>query len=116
MILMVAEIPMEKRKRHYDLKTIKNLLGSVSTRIITQTARKGAASVGYMDEDDMLSAVNRLCQDHFDKSMTSYGDHRVWQDVYKYRDDNDTPLYIKLQLSQDRKKAVLVQMKRDEGE
>jgi motility quorum-sensing regulator / GCU-specific mRNA interferase toxin len=115
MILMVAEIPMEKRKPHYELKTIRKFFGSPSTRIITQTARRGAVSVGYMDEDDILLVINRLCQDHFYKSMTSYGDHKVWQDVYKYRDDNDTPLYIKVQLSLDRRKAVLIQMKRDEG-
>jgi len=106
---------MEKRKPHYDLTIIKRFFGSISTRLITQEARKGAVSVGYMDEDDILSAVKRLCSDHFYKSMTSYRSHRIWQDVYRYRDDNDIPLYIKLQLSQDGGKAILIQMKRDEG-
>ncbi|MDZ7700062.1 MAG: type II toxin-antitoxin system MqsR family toxin [Deltaproteobacteria bacterium] len=52
---------MEKRKPHYDLKTIKKFLGSTSTRIITQAARRGAVSVGYMDEDDILLAVSPGC-------------------------------------------------------
>ncbi|MEW6187383.1 MAG: type II toxin-antitoxin system MqsR family toxin [Thermodesulfobacteriota bacterium] len=106
---------MEKRKPHYDLKTIKRLFNAVSTRIIRQTAQKNAATIGYMNEVDLLSVVNRLCSDYFYKSMTSYGNHKIWQDVYRYRDENDIPLYIKVQLSPDGKNAVLIQLKRDEG-
>jgi len=47
--------------------------------------------------------------------MTTYENPQIWQDVYKYDDENDNSLYIKLQLSADRKKAVLIQMKNDEG-
>lgn len=71
--------------------------------------------MGYMDEDDIVSVIDRLCSDHFYKSMTTYQNHTIWQDVYRYRDENDIPLYIKLQLSVDGGKAVLIQMKRDKG-
>lgn len=68
-----------------------------------------------MNEDDLLSVVKRLCSDYFYKSMTSYDNHKIWQDVYRYRDEDDIPLYIKVQLSPDGENAVLIQLKRDEG-
>jgi len=70
--------------------------------------------MGYMDMNDIQTVLRQLGPDHFYKSMTTYQNHQLWQDVYKYRDD-DNGLYIKLQLSFDGKKAVLVQMKQDEG-
>ena len=105
---------MEKRKPHYELHKLQELFRSVKTRVITQTAQKGAATMGYMDEDDIRNVISRLCSEHFYKSMTAYQDNKIWQDVYRYLDD-DKALYIKLQLSVDGKKAVLIQMKRDEG-
>ena len=71
--------------------------------------------MGYMDEGDILPVIHRLGPEHFYKSMTSYHNHKIWQDVYRYRDDDHRALYIKLQLSVDGKKAVLIQMKKDEG-
>jgi motility quorum-sensing regulator/GCU-specific mRNA interferase toxin len=105
---------MEKRKPHYDLKKFKKLFSGQETREITRTAQKGAASMGYMDMDDIQAVLKRIGPEHFYKSMTTHHDHKMWQDVYKYRDD-DNGLYIKVQLSFDGKKAVLVQMKKDEG-
>jgi len=106
---------MEKLKPHYALKTIQKLLTIPLSRIITRTARKGAVAMGYMDDDDMVEVIHRLRAEHFVKSMTTYENPQIWQDVYKYDDENDNSLYIKLQLSADRKKAVLIQMKNDEG-
>ena len=71
--------------------------------------------MGYMDEDDMQGIIDRLKSAYFYKSMTAYHDNKIWQDVYRFQDDDDRRLYIKLQLSPDRKKAVLIQMKKDEG-
>lgn len=105
---------MEKPKPHYDLKIIKEFFCSVSTRKITQKAQENAAALGYMGEDEMIAVINRLQAEHFYKSMTSYQNHKIWQDVYRYQDDNAIQLYIKLQLSVDRQKAVLIQMKKDE--
>ena len=106
---------MEKRKPHYDLKTFKVLFASVSTRIITKKARSNAVTLGYMNEDDMVSVIDQLGMAHFHKSMTSYYDYTIWQDVYRYQDDKDNHLYIKVQFSVDGKKAILIQIKRDEG-
>jgi hypothetical protein len=68
-----------------------------------------------MDEDDIMAVINQLSMPHFYKSMTSFSDYTIWQDVYRYQDDNDNHLYIKVQFSADRKKAILIQLKKDEG-
>lgn len=104
----------EKRKPHYVLSTFKVLFRSEKTRHITKRAHRGAVTMGYMADDDILTVISKLCSEHFDKSMTSYENHKIWQDVYRFQ-DGDKALYIKLQLSVDRGKAILIQMKRDEG-
>ncbi|MBW1778124.1 MAG: type II toxin-antitoxin system MqsR family toxin [Deltaproteobacteria bacterium] len=106
---------MEKRRPHYPLETFKRLFFSERSRIITQTAREGAVTMGYMDDDDIMAVISRLGTKQFVKSMTTYKNHRIWQDVYQYEDENDNILYIKVQLSSDYKKAILVQMKKHEG-
>lgn len=89
------------------------------SRIITGAAKTGAMPLGYPDDESMLDIIYKLGSENFYKSMTVYGKHDVWQDVYKITDDNDNNIYIKIQLSidedQESKKAILVQFKRDEG-
>lgn len=111
MILKVKE----KRKPHYVLSVLKELFRKgEKSRAITDTALKGAVSEGYMTVEDIGEIIERLCSEHFFKSMTAYHDHKIWQDVYRYQ-DGEKSLYIKLQLSIDGGKAILIQMKRDEG-
>ena len=113
-IIMIQKV-MEKRKPHYVLSVLKELFRKgEKTRAITNTALKGAASEGYMTVDDIGEISERLGSEHFYKSMTAYHDHKIWQDVYKFQ-DGDKGLYIKLQLPDDGRKAILIQMKRDEG-
>jgi motility quorum-sensing regulator/GCU-specific mRNA interferase toxin len=104
----------EKRKPHYVLSEFKALFRVENTRGITQIAHKGAVSEGYMTVEDIEGVIDRLCSEHFYKSMTSYANHKVWQDVYKFRDE-EKKLYIKLQFSVDHQKAILIQLKKDEG-
>lgn len=59
---------MEKRKPHYDLKKLKKLFSREATRVITVTAQKGAAALGYMDEDgdvvkgdDVVALISNTC-------------------------------------------------------
>ena len=104
----------EKHKPHHVLSVLKELFRKgEKTRAITNTALKGAASEGYMTVDDIGEVIERLYSEHFFKSMTAYHNHKVWQDVYRYQ-DGEKALYIKLQLSDDGQKAILIQMKRDE--
>jgi len=107
---------MEKKKPHYALSRIRELLSEESTRFITTTAQKNAASLGYMDVDAILEVIYRLNRNHFYKSMTAHHNPRLWQDVYKIEDEEkDVKLYIKLQLGSDNNSAVIIQFKKDEG-
>ena len=106
---------MEKLKPHYDLKKVKSLLCSEQTREVTRTSREGAVSLGYMDVEDMVSIIETLTRRHFYKSMTSQHNTSLWQDVYKIMDDPGNEIYIKLQLSPDKKKAVIIQFKENTG-
>lgn len=104
----------EKRRPHYELSKFKILFQNAKTRDITKKAHKGSVSQGYMTDEDIEGVIEKLCSHHFYKSMTSYENYKIWQDVYKITDE-EKQLYIKLQFSVDGSKAVLIQMKRDEG-
>jgi len=106
---------MVKRKPHYDLKKIKKLLCDEETRDITQTSRKGAVALGYMSVESMLLIINGVEKKNFFKSMTTKHNTSLWQDVYKLEDESNQKIYIKLQLSPDGQKAVVVQFKEDTG-
>lgn len=41
----------------------------------------GAAAMGF-ERNDIIQAVESMLPKHFYKSMTSHGNHRIWQDVY----------------------------------
>ncbi len=107
---------VEKLKPHYALKKIKSLLCSEESREVTRTSQRGAVPLGYMDVEEMLAIIDTLTQRHFYKSMTAQHDPSLWQDVYKISDEAGNKLYIKLQLSYDKKKAIVIQFKRDTGE
>lgn len=72
---------MEKRTPHCKLAVVKALVeaGKVSA---TRAARTGAAGLG-LELSDMLAVVMALTPEDFYKSMTTYADHTVWQDVYR---------------------------------
>jgi len=48
----------------------------------TMSALAGGAALGF-DFDGIISVVMALTPADFYKSMTTHGDHRVWQDVYR---------------------------------
>ena len=54
---------MEKRKPHHDLQKFKKLFFTSATRVITKIAQKGAASMGYMDMEDIQKVLKRLGPD-----------------------------------------------------
>ena len=72
---------MEKSTPHHDLETVKRLVRDKSVRI-TNTALHGAHLLG-LEYGDVLDALLSLARGDFYKSMTSYADHREWQDVYR---------------------------------
>jgi motility quorum-sensing regulator / GCU-specific mRNA interferase toxin len=44
-------------------------------------ALRDARAMGF-SRQDMVEAIQKLTSTHFVKSMTTYGNHKVWQDVY----------------------------------
>jgi motility quorum-sensing regulator/GCU-specific mRNA interferase toxin len=72
---------MEKRIPHCNLSVVKALIedGRICS---TQHARQGAPVLG-IDFDGMCEVIKGLTSSDFSKSMTTYANHRVWQDVYR---------------------------------
>jgi len=66
--------------------------------------------LGYMDEEAILDVIEDIQEDDFYKSMPSEKVPSLWQDVYRVTHDGNI-LYIKLQISANNKKAVIIQFK-----
>ena len=72
---------MEKGTPHCKLSVVKALTENGRVRS-TRSARQGAAALG-IDFDGMCEVIKELGSTDFYKSMTTYADHKVWQDVYR---------------------------------
>ena len=86
---------MEKRRPTYDLDAIKLAIGSVETLAMTTTALRDATALGF-DRGGIVETISGIERSMFFKSMTTFADHRVWQDVYHVPARGLT-LYIKFQ-------------------
>ena len=67
---------MEKFNPTYNLEEFKN-----SDCRITRTAQKNAEDLGF-ERENIYEVVSLMELKHFYKSMTSYANHKIWQDVY----------------------------------
>jgi len=72
---------MEKRKPSFALDAIKAVCGDPLRLAITTTAALSAAGLGF-GRAEVAEVVRSIKRSHFQKSMTSFRDHRRWQDVY----------------------------------
>ncbi|RJR41962.1 MAG: type II toxin-antitoxin system MqsR family toxin [Deltaproteobacteria bacterium] len=70
-----------KKKPVYDLAAFKAAFSSVEKLAITTTALKSAADIGF-GRQEIVETIQTMQPKHFYQSMTSYSDHRIWQDVY----------------------------------
>ena len=82
---------MEKRKPTYDLVAFKT--ASAVALNVTGTALRSAAAFGF-DRPKIVATIQTMQPPHFYKSMTAYGDHRTWQDIYHVPSEAGT-LYVK---------------------
>ena len=89
---------MEKRSPHCPLPQVKVLIEAGKVRT-TQSARAGAVALG-MSYSDMIAVVLALKQTDFYKSMTTYADHTIWQDVYRPK-TSAGDVYLKLTVVDD---------------
>ena len=73
---------MEKATPHCKLSVAKAFVEAGQVRA-TAAAFSGARELGINDLAGMCSVVLTLKPTDFYKSMTTFGDHTVWQDVYR---------------------------------
>ena len=84
---------MEKRTPHCKLAVVKTMVAAGKVRV-TVSALAGGAAMGF-GFGEIVAVVAALTSRDFYKSMTTHGDHRIWQDVYRPK----TPagdVYLKL--------------------
>ncbi len=74
---------MDKKSRSYDLESLKQTFSDVESlgSRVTNSAFKGAQELGF-SRQCIVEVIQSLEIKNFYKSMTSYADHKVWQDVY----------------------------------
>ena len=83
----------EKGKPAHDLRKIQAAFATAEGLNATTSALRGAATLG-MGRSEIVETIRTIERSHFRKSMTSYADHRIWQDVYNVPSEQG-PLYIK---------------------
>ena len=101
---------MEKRKPTFDLRTVKKLVKNPATRIITRQALKDTTVLGW-NEDDIVTCIGQLTSQDFYKSMTTYTNSRIWQDVY-YPTYEEVELYVKVQIGGGDENVVIISFKK----
>ena len=98
---------MEKRTPHYDLARIQTDVARLGAAAFTKTALDGGRQMG-LTTSEMLAVIASLSRHDFYKSMTTYADHRLWQDVYRAGTPVKRDAYIKITL---RGAAPVIQFK-----
>jgi motility quorum-sensing regulator / GCU-specific mRNA interferase toxin len=94
----------EKLKPHYALANIKAEFADPAKLNRSFVSKLGADDLG-MDDSAVVAVIQALSHSDFDKSMTSFADHRIWQDVYK-PSVGGPALYVKFTL--DAQKALFL--------
>jgi len=98
---------VEKRSPHYDLATVQADVARMGAAAFTKTALDGGRAMG-LTTAEMLAVIAALARRNFYKSMTTYTDAHVWQDVYHALTPGRKDAYIKITL---RDRAPVIQFK-----
>jgi len=98
---------MEKRIPQYNLARIQGDVARLGPAAFTKTALDGGRIMG-LTAAEMLSVIATLSRRDFYKSMTTYTDHTIWQDVYHAMTPVKKVAYIKITL---RGTAPVIQFK-----
>ena len=104
---------MEKRKPTYNLDEIKSAFATARTLKATASATQGGFALG-MDRRAIVATIQTMKRAHFRKSMTSYANSKVWQDVYSVPWDVGA-LYVKFTIGRDGKFLLLSFKEEDDG-
>ncbi|RQR49614.1 type II toxin-antitoxin system MqsR family toxin [Burkholderia sp. Bp9125] len=89
---------MEKHTAHCKLTYVKTLIEAGKVRM-TASAVIGARQLGFA-EREAVGVVMSLTTADFYKSMTTYADHTIWQDMYRPRTVHGS-VYLKLTVIDD---------------
>jgi motility quorum-sensing regulator / GCU-specific mRNA interferase toxin len=92
---MVSYLDVEKRRPTYDLDAVKLALGSIDTLAMTTSVLRDAIALGF-DRGGVVDVICSMDKRMFFKSMTTFADHRIWQDVY-HVPARGLVLYVKFQ-------------------
>jgi len=98
---------VEKSTPHYDLAAIQAQVARLGAAAFTKTALDGGRDMG-LTSHEMLAVIAALTRRNFYKSMTTYADHTVWQDVYHSPTPVEQEAYIKITM---RDTAPVIQFK-----
>jgi motility quorum-sensing regulator / GCU-specific mRNA interferase toxin len=98
---------VEKRIPHYDLQHVQTEVVRLGVSAFTKTAFDGGRAMGLTTKE-MLGVIASLSRRNFYKSITTFADHRVWQDVYHAATPLRKDAYIKITL---RDSAPVIQFK-----
>ena len=85
---------MEKNTPHYNLVVIKEDVTRLGEKAFTRSARIDGNGLG-LSVEEMQAVIVGLHGKMLYKSMTTYDDHRVWQDVY-HTSSQGLEIYIKV--------------------
>ncbi|MDB5051392.1 MAG: hypothetical protein JWO30_4463 [Fibrobacteres bacterium] len=96
-------------KATYDLGVIKTLIMD-GPCTVTQTAVNGGVEVGYATKEEIKERVLKLKRTEIYKTMTADNAEKLWQDVYKTKEESGIVLYIKIQINH-KNEAVIIQLK-----
>ncbi|NTW82692.1 MAG: type II toxin-antitoxin system MqsR family toxin [Chlorobiaceae bacterium] len=97
---------MEKWTPHFDLHLIQEIVSDSRSRPFTKTALAGGLALG-LTETEMREIVMSLTSKRFYKSMTSYTDHQLWQDVYHGETNDGIQVYIKISSYSDGRPPII---------
>jgi Motility quorum-sensing regulator, toxin of MqsA len=96
----------------YPLSQVKELIRN-EKYLVTVSAFKTAALMGFLGDDIVDCIVNHLSQTHFYKTMSAERAAGLMQDVYKITYESQR-VYLKLQINK-ANVAVIVSFKEDES-
>jgi motility quorum-sensing regulator / GCU-specific mRNA interferase toxin len=103
---------MEKRKAHYSLKQVFELIDTGAYRVTRTALLTAAKDFGFIEPAQIAACVRSLKADDFYKSMTTIHDSRLWQDVYR-PEIKGIEAYVKIQIVEEA--TVVISFKEREG-
>ena len=91
---------MEKRKPHYSLRRIPEIVRSNGADVFTKTAIENSKEMG-LTIDQAIDVVCSMPSGCFYKSMTTRASSTIWQDVYHPSTPTGKTAYVKVTLREE---------------